>query len=186
MPFETAFLNDVERDLAAALDPGEAIHVRITADLDFDQRFAPVHVAVSQRHVCVLAARRPLLRLPIASITNATSDELYGSGRLSVATTDGDRVLAYYTRHLVPEMAAVARAINDVIAGRIPVLPTEIETATCTRCGAPLAERGTNCPLCVPRRQILFRLIGLLKPFRWRAVALIALTLAGVVAQMLA
>jgi ATP-binding cassette, subfamily B, bacterial len=186
MPFASAFPESVERDVATALEPRERIHVRVIADLDSDQRFTSVHLAVAQKHVCVAAAGRPLLRLAIADITKASSEELYGSGRLIVCTGDGERVIAYFTRHLVPEMAATARAINELIAGREPVLPTDIDTASCTRCGAPLAERGTNCPLCVPRRQILMRLIGLLKPFKWRALALVGITLLGVVTQMLA
>ncbi len=183
MPFQSAFPAASERLLSEAA-PGEPVHARITADLDFDQRYAELRVALTGGHVIVMDERKVLLSLPIANVTKAATDELYGSARLTVTTTDGERVLAYFTRNLVAEFAAIARAINDVVAKRVPLLPTELESPFCPRCQAPLPERGANCPLCVPKGRILLRIVGLVRPHRVPAFLLLAVTLLGVGVSM--
>jgi len=111
-------------------------------------------------------------------------DELFGSCRLVAVTDEGEKRLIYYTKVHVPEFAALCRVINDLIADRTPVVPDEHERALCPKCGAPLPERGESCPLCVPKFEVLRRLLGLVGPYRRRAIFLMGLTFVGVAAMM--
>jgi ATP-binding cassette subfamily B protein len=183
MPFDQRFPPADEQVLASAA-PGEAVHVRLSTDLDFHQRFAVLRLAVTAGHIVVIADGAVALAVEMGSVTKASADELYGSGRLVVVTTAGERVVAYFTRNLVAEFAAVARAIGDLVAKRVPVLPDTLESPFCPRCHAPLPERGANCPLCVPRGRILLRIVGLLKPYRGRALLMLAVTLGSVAVSM--
>ncbi|MBA3685583.1 MAG: ABC transporter ATP-binding protein [Planctomycetes bacterium] len=183
MPFDQTFPEDSERALRESA-PGEPVHARVTADLDFHQRFAELRVAVTAARILVIHGERVLLSLPIANLTKAATDELYGSGRLTATTSDGERVLAYFTRNLVAEFAAIARVLNDLVAKRTPLLPDGLESPFCKRCAAPLPERGANCPLCVPRGRILLRILGLVRPYRGRAILMLVVTMIGVAVSM--
>ena len=183
MPFDQSFPPASEAALAG-IAPGEAVHVRLSTDLDFHQRFALLHLAVTAKQIVVIADGVVALSIGIAEVTKASADELYGSGRLTVTTAAGERVVAYFTRNLVAEFAAVARAIGDIVAMRVPLLPDTLESPFCPRCHAPLPERGANCPLCVPRGRILLRIVGLLRPYRGRALLMLAVTLGSVAVSM--
>jgi 5-methyltetrahydrofolate corrinoid/iron sulfur protein methyltransferase len=60
--------------------------------------------------------------------------------------------------------------VNDILGERTPDLPVEEERAYCKRCGAPLPDRGANCPLCVPRFKIIGRLLDLLAAHKGKAI----------------
>jgi len=184
MPF-TTILPPPDEGVLLSLTRREPVLLRVSADLDFDQRFNRVHVALTATRVLVVADGRVLQCHALAALTTARADELYGSGRLVVIGADGERTLCYFSRNLVPEFTAVARAITELVAGRPPLLPDLSESCYCERCQAPLAERGSNCPLCVPRGRIFLRILGLMRPHRRQVVMLMLGTLFGVAMQML-
>jgi ATP-binding cassette subfamily B protein len=170
--------------LSGGLEPGESIRFSVRSDLDVDCRFGQSWVVATGRRVAVLDSERVIKQFPFAEISEVRVDELFGGGRLMVSTAGGDRHLVYYTRTLVPEFSVLCRILSDLREGRDPVLPSEHQHAYCRRCGSPLPERGGSCPLCVPRLQVLRRLLGLVRPYRGRAAVLVAMTFIGVAAQM--
>jgi len=184
MPF-TTILPPPDEGVLQSLTRREPVLLRVSADLDFDQRFNRVHVALTASRVLVVADGRILQCHALAGLTTARADELYGSGRLVVIGPAGERTLCYFTRNLVPEFTAAARAITELILGRTPSLPEMSESCSCERCQAPLAERGANCPLCVPRGRIFLRILGLMRPHRRQVVLLMLGTFVGVAMQML-
>ena len=184
MPF-TTILPPPDECALLALTRREPVLLRVSADLDFDQRFNRVHVAMTATQVLVVADGRILQCHRLATLTAARADELYGSGRLVVIGEAGERTLCYFSRNLVPEFTAAARAISELTSGRVPSLPDLSEPCICPRCQAPLAERGANCPLCVPRGMIFLRILRLMRPHRRQVVALMLGTLLGVAMQML-
>ena len=94
-----------------------------------------------------------------------------------------ERRLAWFTKISAPDMGVFARVLNDLLGGRTPGLPEPEGEVACPRCGRPLEERGANCPYCVNVLRVFARLLGFLAPYRARLAAMIAATLAGVVAQ---
>jgi len=184
MPFDLRFPDSDERAISLQGE-GQPVLARLSADLDQLQRFTTVRVALTAHKLCSIQHGARLEVFPILEMTKATTDELYGSGRLVVHTKDGERTVCYYSRNLVPEFAAFARAINEVIAGREVRLPDLTDSPFCQRCKAPLPERGTNCPLCVPRGMILLRILRLMRPYRTSAILLMTGTLVSVALQML-
>jgi ATP-binding cassette subfamily B protein len=158
--------------------------VSVVGDLDEEGRFGPSWVATDGMRVVVLSAHEPQLELPLDRITEVRVDELFGASRL-VAVTDGDeRRLATFSRNLVSEFAALARALDDLREGREIQLPDKIQRATCERCGAPLPDRGATCPRCLSRGGVLRRLLVLLRPYRARVALLMLWTTLGVGASM--
>jgi len=156
----------------------------VVGDLDEEGRFGSSWVATDGARVVVLSALVPPFELSLDRITEVRVDELFGASRL-VAVADGtDHRLATFSRNLVSEFAALARALDDLREHRELQLPDEIQRATCERCGAPLPDRGATCPRCLSRGGVLRRLLALLRPYRTRVALLMAWTTLGVGASM--
>ncbi|MHC5034724.1 MAG: ABC transporter transmembrane domain-containing protein, partial [Planctomycetota bacterium] len=163
--------------------PDEPIRYCLASDLTLERHFGESHIAVTDSKVAVCDSENHHCTLDLADIDEVKVDELFGSGRLVAVTGDRETALIYYSKVCVPEFAVLCRVINDLATGREPQLPEEHERAYCPRCGAPLPARGENCPVCVPRLKILLRLLGLVKPYTFKALLLIALTFGAVAAR---
>jgi len=174
---------EVSSRIQDLLRPGEKVRFSLASDLTLDRTFGSSYVAVTDHHV-VVCDPSTCFAIELARIRRAENEELFGSGRLVVSTDAGDQALIYYTKAVVPEFSVLCRAINDLVQGRTPEVPPEHEEAYCQKCGAPLPERGAVCPLCVPRMKIFMRLLSLLKPYRARAMLLVAANVVAVVSQM--
>nr|MBA3847386.1 ABC transporter ATP-binding protein [Planctomycetota bacterium] len=158
--------NAVPDALRPLIDAGETVRFAVVGDLDRERRFARVDLAITDRRLICAEGGRIVVGLNLGSITEAKVDELFGSGRMIATTDDGDRLIAYHSRMVAPEFATFCRLVNDVVGGRPPLLPDSQPAAYCARCAAPLRDREAPCGLCVPRLQIIRRLMGLLKPYR--------------------
>jgi len=174
----------LHEQLKDRLGGDERILHSLRSDLTVDRRYGPSYLVVTDGRVVTLSGSGIVSDLPLGDVLEVKVDELFGSGRL-LATTDGcEQSLIVYSRALVPEFAVMCRVINELIHGREPQLPEDDDKAYCVKCGAPLPERGTRCPLCVPRLKILMRLLRLLKPYKWKTVLLISTTFCTVISQM--
>jgi len=156
----------------------------VLSDLTLGRQYGRSVLVVADSEVLVCDSAGRALALPIADIKEVKVDELFGGARLVAETARGERSLIHYTKACVPEFATMCRVINDLVRERTPVLPDKHERAYCAKCGAPLPGRGANCPKCVPKWQVLRRLLRLVRPYRRRAIALMALTFVTVGTQM--
>ena len=177
-------LTPIPPALAGALGRPFDPVVAVRGDLDAHGRFGEVWVASDGDRVVSLGGLADPVDLPLSTLTEVRIDELFGASRLVAVTGDGHHVLAVFSRNLVSEFAALARALEDLREGRPLLLPDRIEAATCPRCGAPLPERGATCPRCLSRTGILRRLLGLLRPYRLRVILLMVWATLGVGAAM--
>jgi ATP-binding cassette subfamily B protein len=156
----------------------------ITADVDGASRTGPAWVGADASRVIALSPSGRDVVLALDIVTDVRVDELFGASRIVAVTKDAEHVLATYSRTLVSEFAAFARALDDLRQRRPIVLPETIEHATCARCGAPLPERGATCPRCLSRGSVVRRIVALLRPYRGRVIGLVACATLGVGASM--
>ena len=170
--------------LEPLLEQGETVLYSQRSDLTLDRHYGESYLVATDRRVFTLNGGVDPLQVPLRGISSVKVDELFGSGRLVASTDDGEISLIYYSKIYVPEFAVFCRVIDDLAHDRKPELPQDHERAICTRCGAPLPERGGHCPLCVPRMKILARLLTILHPYKRRVGLLMAMTLVTVVCQM--
>ncbi|HUU69533.1 MAG TPA: ABC transporter ATP-binding protein [Planctomycetota bacterium] len=175
--------SEVSSRIQSLLRTEETVRFSLASDLTLDRKFGSSYIAVTDNHVVVCDSTTGFA-IERARIREVGNEELFGSGRLVASMDDGDHALIYYTKAVVPEFAVLCRAINDLVQGRTPELPSEHEDAYCQKCGAPLPERGAACPLCVPRMKIFVRLLSLLKPYKARSMLLVTANIIAVVSQM--
>jgi len=157
----------------------------VASDLTLDRRYGQSFLVVSRGKVGVCDDTGRAFALDIEGIKEVKVDELFGGGALVAVTPSGEKHLVTYTKVCVPEFAVMARVISDLAQGKPPRIPEEEEAAYCRRCGAPLPERGTTCPKCVPWLVILQRLLRLVQPYQFRAWMLVLTTFITVGSTML-
>jgi ATP-binding cassette subfamily B protein len=175
----------IARKLEERVGSLEGPNYVVPGDLASDGRYGERWLVVAGGQVAVCDDHGPLTTLRLAEIKEVKVDELFGGARLVAKTGSGERNLITYTKACVPEFAAMCRVVNDLIAGRTPEVPEEDVHAYCPKCRRPLPERGEHCVHCVRRLEILRRLVGLLRPYRFRTAMLLAVTFATVGSQML-
>ena len=166
---------------------GRALKIRysLAADLTLGRTYGACYVVVADGEVAVCDEDGATFSLKLSEIKKAKVDELFSSGRLVAVTEgDGEKVLSYYTKACVPQFAVLCRVINDLVEGREPELPDEDHRAYCSRCGAPLPERGGQCPMCVSRWHVFRRLLRLCRPYRLKVSLLVACTFVAVGSQV--
>ncbi|HYE05293.1 MAG TPA: ABC transporter ATP-binding protein [Planctomycetota bacterium] len=187
-PVAARFAQPLPARSAAALDASAvagALRFTLASDLRLDHAYGASWVAVTERGVATIEGDVVRVAHAFTTITAARAHELFGGGRVALTVAGAQQPIACFSRALVPEFAILARIIDDCAHGREPLLPEELAGAHCARCAAPLPERGALCALCVPRGRILMRLVGLLAPYRARAIALACITAFTVATQLI-
>ncbi len=176
--------DDITRQLAEQTGWTGEPRYSVLSDLTLGRRYGCTVLLVADGEVIVCDSDGRTVRVDLADIKEVKVDELFGGARLVAETADGEKGLVHYTKACVPEFAAMCRVLNDLAGQRTPELPDEHERAYCARCGAPLPQRGANCPKCVPKWQVLRRLLGFVSAYRRRAALLVGLTFVTVGTQM--
>jgi ATP-binding cassette subfamily B protein len=154
------------------------------SDLSMDRHFGRTYLVCTDKFLVTTSEKDILSEYPLAEVKEVRVDELIGGGRLSAVTNEGVHHLICYTNHMVPHFAVMSRLITSHVQGRKIEMPPRQKHGFCTRCGAPLPERDTVCPKCVPRLQIMSRLLSLTRPYKWRVIWLMIVTSLGVLFQV--
>ena len=184
MELKCTIPDDIARTLADSLGWTGERRYSVLSDLTLAGRYGQAALIVTDVDVIVCDSDGRTFSLPLAEINEVKVDELFGGARLVAETANGEKSLVQYTKACVPEFATMCRVINDLASERAPELPEKHERAYCAKCGAPLPERGANCPKCVPKWRVLRRLLTLVGPYRKRAIVLMVLTFVTVGTQM--
>jgi len=184
MMFSDKIPPEIAERLADHLGHVGEFRYALAGDLTLDRRYGRSYLAVTDGQIGVCDTDGQVLSVPLDEVKEVKVDELFGGARLVAVTEAGERSLIYYTKAYVPEFATMCRVLNDLKAGREPKLPAEPEHAFCPKCGMMLPERGGNCPKCVARWEVVRRLLGLIRPYRGRAIILVVLTFIGVGSQV--
>ena len=127
------------------------------------------------------------LDIPINDIAEAKVDSLVGLSALLLRMKDGRMVEALrYTVGLAPRFSVAARVIEAFIKGEEPSedLTADLEKKLCPKCGDPLPDDTKVCVKCVDKRAVLARLLKYTMPYKWKAILVAVLTIAGVGASL--
>ena len=122
-----------------------------------------------------------LRAVPLGEVSEWKVNRLYGNSFL-VATRDGVPIeISRCSQTQLPKFeearGIIARA--GAMVRREPpakVTPTE-HTTRCPTCGRALPPGSDTCPYCVDRQAVLWRLLTYLRPYGWRALLVLLLTL---------
>ena len=139
---------------------------------------------VSREHLVVIDARenRILHSLPINSAAEYRCQSVVGSGLLQ-AQLDGIFVdLLRFSNTLADKFHHIANKLHRSLHGHTLAIEPEDETDArrCSNCGLMLSFPGDVCPRCVNRGAVLGRMSKLLWGYRWLALLVMGLLIAGI------
>ncbi len=177
------FHETLSEALAAQVPKDDAICYCLKGDMDHEGHFATSFLVVTDKSVIGLGEGQESVRVALADIDSAKNVELFGGGRIMVKTAQGMMTLVCYSRDLIPEFAAGARIIEDLVNDREIILPT-LDGPAYSKSGVPLPERGAQSPTDVPRMEIIKRLYEIVQPYRGRLILMTIAMLVTVIAQM--
>ena len=169
--------------LASHIPADESIRYCVRADMNREGHFSVSFLVITDKSAMGLSEGQEPVSILLAEIDSAKNVELFGGGRVMVETPKGMITLVCYSRDLIPEFAAGARIIEDLLNDREIILPT-LDGPAYSKSGVPLPERGAQSPTDVPRLEIIKRLYNIVRPYRRRLVLMTLAMLVTVVAQM--
>ncbi len=193
-------LDALPREVAEAIGAHiEAARVNAAAmhDLDSRGRFTEGCLVLTDTELGYLARQNGTWAATWHPLSGFTDAVLVEGLRLSILRLiSGGSVIAEYRFSLkhVREGARLHRRLERQIKGK-PEEPFSEEQkpdekkTRCEKCGMVIPPWSEVCPSCLSRRKVLVRLLGYVKPYKWRAltgfVLALLVTLAGLVRPFL-
>jgi ATP-binding cassette, subfamily B, bacterial len=184
---------DVSQRVHDCLEKGEELLLLTDTDLDHEGSYGRRWLAVTGRRLLTFAddSRNGFeTELALSDIREVKT--LHHVGMVSVvAETPGRRVeVLRCTNAHAERFARVAKLLTDArrngSADSPPVFPSldDEEKRFCSECGRLLPERGSFCPACLKKHQVLARFWKYLKPHWGKALAASLTILAGTAAEL--
>ncbi len=163
---------------------GQSVVAWAQFDLDDENRYAEQFAVLTERKLIVLG-RRPMT-LELADIAEAKIVEGLGVDRLNLIVDGKLAAQLRYSRRFRREMTRLHRKLERRLPGGDLEKPDWLEAAEreaqerehCPKCGQliPAYAEGV-CPQCLATRKILWRLLDVAKPYRWRVRMALLLTM---------
>jgi len=166
--------------VASVLDEGEQLLLVAESDLGPDGTFGRQWLVVTSSQLLVFGPElegdgAPRTVISLQDVEGSTVEMLVGRAVLQV-TMGGQPVdVIGYSQSCAAAFSRLSRAIDDLKNNEKEIdvarltKPPEDEKV-CEKCGRILPPWSSNCPACVPRGQILRRLLTYLKPY-WYVAA---------------
>jgi ATP-binding cassette subfamily B protein len=111
------------------------------------------------------------LVLPLKGIESVRTTQLVGASTLEAVLHDGRVIeLIRFSNGLTPLFGQLQLRLEALLRHEEPP-PFEKKQLVCERCGRPIPEDSISCPACRSQKQVLLRLMHLVRPY-WRYMAL--------------
>ncbi len=171
--------------------PDERIVFTQFADLHGPGHFGDVWIVATDRALLSVRIDNETIRLsaytPLADVEQLELREFVGNGRLDAVTATGRDTLARFTRSLVREIEASAGELVKLATQareKLGLPAVELTgdvgqqtAARCAICGRVVGREGV-CVKCLNQKQLAWRMMEFVRPYRWQSIA--GLALAGV------
>ena len=173
-----------ERNRLEQLTGGDPVRLVAESDLLFSGRYGLTQLLLCEQAIFVLEHDRVINRVPLEQVASAHRREFVGNGLLEVHTPSGQRIeLVRYSNTRSEPFQEIADRLNrslhvsedeleaaeDKIA-KVAGAREDRPTFRCPNCGHPLAHANDVCPKCTSKRQVMLRLMHLMRN-HWRLAA---------------
>jgi ATP-binding cassette subfamily B protein len=171
---------DIKSQVNKALADGEELLLLADTDIDREGKFGPRWLAVTSERLMTFAgdgaAGKAEYELPLKDLKSVRAVHLVGQLALE-AETDSRRVeLLRCSNSLSSKFSKIAKSLADARkdAKRPQFDLEDEEKRRCPQCGRLLPEKGSFCPACLKKGQVLMRIWRYLFP-HWPSVVAIVL-----------
>jgi len=164
----------------AELTPSVEPTVAVRADIGPDSRFGEEWLIVAAGRMLSLASEDGTVVVrrdfPLSDIAEVKIESLVGSGSLQAVVRGHPVDMVRFSNALSRDFGVAARLLDKLVKeGELPEHHEETEQRYCPKCGRPLLEYSKVCPFCISMSKTTGRLVGFLRPYAWRVVAILAL-----------
>ncbi|MFC1806445.1 ABC transporter transmembrane domain-containing protein, partial [Planctomycetota bacterium] len=187
-----------ERDeLERIAGPGRELKAVVDSDLLFDGHYGRSRLVICDDQLFVTENGSAEKRVALGRVVSAHCRDFVGNGVLEVHTKKGRRVeLIRYSRTMSDSFQEIAERINsslDVSEEQLQAEeeevartsgPREETTYRCPNCAHPLKFSSDVCPKCTSKRQVMLRLLRLMKDYRVLALTCLGLAMVATAAQL--
>lgn len=170
-------LPHAEQQHLTSIAAGQRVRAVTDSDMLFSGAYGRSRLVVLERDVVTLQDGREVRRVPLSEVEGAYCREYVGNGALELHTSDGRRIEAIrFSKTKAEEFGELAELINESLDTSAEQLearqeelaktagPTEDRpTYRCPNCGYPLRTASDACPKCTNTRQVMWRLMRLMK-----------------------
>ncbi|MCS7065041.1 MAG: ABC transporter transmembrane domain-containing protein, partial [Fimbriimonadales bacterium] len=111
------------------------------------------------------------LALPLNQLESVRITQLVGASALEAVLHDGRIIELIRFSSGLSNLFGQVKLRLDALLNREEPPPIERKQAVCERCGRPIPEDSISCPACRSQKQVLLRLMTLVRPY-WRYMAL--------------
>ena len=199
---------DIHNHITAHLDGDESLLLVTDTDLQRDGSFGKRWLAVTSDRIMTFAANGkldgPEMELALTDIKEAKPVHLVGQMAIELELDRRRLELLRCTNSLAERFAKVSKALTDACKPddgesesedtetdgaperKLPKFESldEEEERYCRECGRLLPERGSFCPACLKKHQVLARFWKYLKPHWGKALFVSATILLGTAAAL--
>jgi ATP-binding cassette subfamily B protein len=154
------------------------------SDLVDERTFGESYLILLDNKILTISDNQIVKELSINSLTDVKIDELAGGGRISAITEEGIIHLLYYSNNYVPHFSLAVNVIKQYLEKKKIPFYEQFENGYCKKCNSPLPERDSACPKCIPKFQILKRILSLCGPYKISVYFLMLSSAIGVCLQV--
>jgi len=186
------------RELEEMTAPGDKMTAVVDSDMQSNGRFGRSRLVVCDRQLIVEENGKADKRVDLGTVSSACCREFVGNGALEVRTKKGQRLeLIRYSRTMSDSFQEISDRINNGLEVSDDELQAQVDevsktsgpkegkaTYRCPNCGHPLSHPSDVCPKCTSKRQVMGRLIRLMKNHKRLAGLCLGLTVIMTVAQL--
>ena len=161
------------------LAPGEEELIRVSTDLNQKGGFGLQWVIVTDKRLLIVPMTRHdgTVDVRIDELTLAQTEPLVGGGCLRLEREDKPTITVLYSSSLAEKFSEVTRGIEQLRKGEPFLINTQLDRMRCEKCGRLLPEKNGICSNCIRRLATLQRIASYLKPYKWYALLLVAISL---------
>jgi ATP-binding cassette subfamily B protein len=185
----SSFFQEIPEGMDAALrshgiEPA-TLRMFTSTDIDFDGRYHPQWLAVTDDRIVVFNGAAPhdvLLTMQLSEATEFRCQSTVGAGLLQARVGALSVDVLRYSNRLADRFEKVARKLDRAVHGEPICFRPEDEQnlRRCPTCGLMLESPGDSCPRCVSKGAVLARMCRILGPYRWGALLMLGCVLVGI------
>lgn len=158
-------------------------------DLDMAGRFGEEWFLASAETAWTVAPNggkpRTLWSREISGVEKFVASSRVGNGFLQIKTDGRENNVLRYSNARSSKFAQIAGALTDYLKdGKIPAPFEDKDRTVCPECGCPFLHESQVCPRCMSKLKVFTRLIGYARRYRFVAVTITFLMVAGTGLQL--
>ena len=178
----------IRRIINSQISKKDKILILVKSDIKDHHSFGDKWIAVTKKKIIIITPldnkQFDTAAMLIKNIKNIRIENLIGYNSIIIGRKRRKPVVIYYSNFLSHQFAEVVKGIQQLIDKKPFQIKKSVAPIRCKKCGRLLENKEATCIYCFSKGKIILRIMKLLKPYRFRVLWLIILTLLVTLIQL--